>query len=723
MLDHPPTHKGIIPALTDPSEASKPRLCRNVQSFQDKIDELRNLKTDSIRCGAIPSHGQCRKETPIRDSEVLRNLDQLDISDSETRLKLIMLMLCDTHWAKAIYTLALFLDSESLCNLKLNTERVEDTITDYESSIAIDGKHLTSKSLHPPGNNKGRGTVYVAATNKHDVQDGIQTIKREEVHTSSSTSKSTEAFYKNAEESISEPPVVAGMGSFASLELGVAKLEILNRESLNCIAMTTNGWRCKNIIDPDQLLKARELLRSSVSTGSSVDFNILSSLVLCSNHQRTTLPEKYSEKWATFSAQRLSKDEAISRFNPDKWNVVQFFGNQESEKTARSKGSESPGLPSRVSTPRSRQTTPSNSFLRPESSQPPNCNFSARRHSFNMESTIPSISDRLRELNYSQSPSPAPLGTRLFNPKPPISLKPSVSVPELVEDPFNDNGPKHTGALSSGLSKNASCSVPIKSEVPPNSGLAIRTPQSSSGVPHVSGVFVEELDHPGERNTPQSAQCTKTRKISLFKGASPQSAPTMYPGAIDDKLTDEIRLPVSRKGYVYIFKSAHLKQVKIGRTTDVNRRINEIKIACQISDLETVDCSYVKYPERVEKLAHLELQNFRAAANCHHNKGTISGAVVHREWFDVPDEVAVKSVELWKAFVELAYGRHGTIKEHWAEMLENLPRPSSSETKSLRKGIAEKNTDEIALHHHLRHERYTKWFEDGQLWEENCGHR
>ncbi|RDW58125.1 hypothetical protein BP6252_13536 [Coleophoma cylindrospora] len=511
------------------------------------------------------------------------------------------------------------------------------------------------------------------------------------------------------------PPVEVDMSSFVSLDLAVAKLEILERKSLNCIAMTMNGWRCKNVIEPDQLLKARELLGSFVSTGSNIDFNTLSGLVLCSDHRRTTLPENYSEKWATFSAQRLSKDEAISRFNPSQWNVVQFFGNEEIEKTACSKGSESPGLPSRVSTPQSKQSTPFGSFLRPESSQPPEYNFSARRHSFNMESTIPSISDRLRELNYSQSPSPAPLGTRLFNPKPPISLKPSVSVPELVEDPFNDNGPKHLRALSSYLSKNASCSVPIKSEGSPDSGLAIRTPPPSLDVPQVSGPCVEDLDHPGERDTPQSSQSTKAQKNPSFQEASPQSAPKMYGSSINSKLIEEIRLPISRKGYVYIYKSADLKLVKIGRTTDVNRRISEIKITCHIPDLEIVDCGYVKYPERVEKLVHLELQNFRDVPKCHHNRRAINLAVGHREWFDVPDYVAVKSVELWKAFVELAYARHGTIKEHWADMLENIPPPSSLENETLRKGIAEKDIVEIDLHHCLRQARYSKWFEDGQL--------
>ncbi|RDW58124.1 hypothetical protein BP6252_13535 [Coleophoma cylindrospora] len=178
MLDHTPTRKGIIPALTNPSEAPKPRICRNVQSFQDKIDELRNLETHSIRCGAIPSHGQCLKEIPTRDSEVLRNLDELDMSDSETRLKLIMLMLCNTHWAQAIYTLALFLDSESARGLKLNPERVKDAITDYESSKAIDGKNPPSKSLHPTGNTKGKGTEYVAATD--GISEGKLSISLDE---------------------------------------------------------------------------------------------------------------------------------------------------------------------------------------------------------------------------------------------------------------------------------------------------------------------------------------------------------------------------------------------------------------------------------------------------------------------------------------------------------------------------------------------------------------
>jgi hypothetical protein len=134
-----------------------------------------------------------------------------------------------------------------------------------------------------------------------------------------------------AAQNLPEISVLVGMESYASIELGVANLEIMYQENLKCIAMTSDGWRCPAVIHKEQLLKARELLSSYATSGSELDIELLPRLVLCPGHAIGDLPRMYSEKWAVFSEQRLSKEEAMSKFNADFWMSVQFFSNDKRE--------------------------------------------------------------------------------------------------------------------------------------------------------------------------------------------------------------------------------------------------------------------------------------------------------------------------------------------------------------------------------------------------------
>jgi hypothetical protein len=124
--------------------------------------------------------------------------------------------------------------------------------------------------------------------------------------------------------------ILVSMESYTSIEFGVAKLEILYQEKLKCIAMSSDGWRCQEIICEKQLLKARELVSSSAKSDAVLDMELLAGSVLCPGHALGELPQLYSEKWARFSEQRLSKDEAMSIFNADAWMSVEFFHSEES---------------------------------------------------------------------------------------------------------------------------------------------------------------------------------------------------------------------------------------------------------------------------------------------------------------------------------------------------------------------------------------------------------
>ena len=132
--------------------------------------------------------------------------------------------------------------------------------------------------------------------------------------------------------SLPEISVLVSAESYASIELGVAKLEIVYQENLKCIAMTSNGWRCEETIHEDQLLKARELLSSSATSEAELDIELLPRLVLCPGHALGEIPRAYSERWTTFTDHRLPKEEAMSRFSADSWMSVQFFHNERTDK-------------------------------------------------------------------------------------------------------------------------------------------------------------------------------------------------------------------------------------------------------------------------------------------------------------------------------------------------------------------------------------------------------
>jgi hypothetical protein len=146
-----------------------------------------------------------------------------------------------------------------------------------------------------------------------------------------------------------EISVLASMESYASIELGVAKLEIMYQEDLKCIAMTSDGWRCQEIIEKEQLLKARELLTSSIKFDAEPDFEVLSRLVLCTGHGLGELPQMYSERWATFAEKRLSKEQAMSKSNAEFWMSVQFLHNRRSEEFSSSKEMRRPRSASNMS--------------------------------------------------------------------------------------------------------------------------------------------------------------------------------------------------------------------------------------------------------------------------------------------------------------------------------------------------------------------------------------
>jgi hypothetical protein len=249
-------------------------------------------------------------------------------------------------------------------------------------------------------------------------------------------------------------------------------------------------------------------------------------------------------------------------------------------------------------------------------------------------------------------------------------------------------------------------------------------PHPEPNTSSISKAVIEEAIPHEDQFGCQNARPGMNMTPSLFEKAAKSPFQNYhFPDVIDSNLIKEMTSPIPQGGYVYIFKSPARKLVKIGKVTDVNLRKKQIQTGCQLAYFDQVEVGsvHVKHPDRVAKLVHLELENFRARmlCQCHRHKATREAVEQeHKEWFDVSEIVALESVLRWSDFVDQAYTSEGALTENWARMLTLLPNPTSPEIHSLEKGLGGLEAGdaiEVKIHHELRALRYGSWIK-GQIW-------
>jgi hypothetical protein len=141
----------LISALKNSQETNKPRSRRRVIPFDEALQGWRTSKTGIVTCAAYNAFGKCRKEITLGDFSFLVKLDQLDMADVQTPIKLMPLMLCSNHWEKTIYYNALFLDWLSVYGPQHSNQYFENIVIDYQSAIAIENEeHSVPHILVPP---------------------------------------------------------------------------------------------------------------------------------------------------------------------------------------------------------------------------------------------------------------------------------------------------------------------------------------------------------------------------------------------------------------------------------------------------------------------------------------------------------------------------------------------------------------------------------------------
>ncbi|KAN0089832.1 hypothetical protein V8E51_018411 [Hyaloscypha variabilis] len=644
--------ESVISALRKPHEASKPRFKRRVTPFKEALDNLKTSKNGVTTCVAFHSFGKCRKEIALFDSDVLANLGQLNMADVQTPIKLMPLMLCASHWEKTMYHNALFLDWLSTYGSKQENPHYESIVVDYQSAVALDDEQASvlSTTVPPKPSEESMeraASPQISSTNEpshinatpHDQIDRDKPLPfepQDDVQPSN----------------IPAVSVLMSMDAFASIEFGVVKLEIMYQDNLKCIAMTSDGWRCHEVIDQERLLRARGHLNSSGDCETETDIAPLPPLVLCPGHAQGDLPRIYTEKWTTFTEQRLPKAEAMQKFNAEFWMSVKFFPSAHYEqaslfiKEARvSKENSRQFLLAGATRPRSVSTSVINTgqfekgdvvktaeapgagsdFLSPPSQR--FFEFQGKR----FELPTPQEKSSPSDPSAKRAKLEPLFQERSGNPK--FIVSPKISETRSMEDLRGDSANLSTLAARNMPSIN----FPTTGKASPNS-----TP--------TNGVLHPELNRSlALRPTPETSIPLKdqldsqtadleTRTIRpTFKEKAQHPVHAQSETSIDDKLLALMRTPVLPEGTIYVYKSETLKLIKISKKDDIDSRpsiLGQCKLAS--SDTELVDLYWTAYPERVQNLARLELERFQAEVTCQHH---LDGIEIrdfedeHNQWF------------------------------------------------------------------------------------------
>jgi hypothetical protein len=170
---------------------------------------------------------------------------------------------------------------------------------------------------------------------------------------------------------------------------------------------------------------------------------------------------------------------------------------------------------------------------------------------------------------------------------------------------------------------------------------------------------------------------------------------------------------VNKEGHVYIFKSPEYFRrffpneqplLKIGMAKDVSKRMEDLRGKCGLFDLARVaDCEDrpMKFYWKVEELVHTELLNFRRLFNCKKCMNAKGTETEHQEWFAVDEEIALRTVQRWRRFIELEpYDENGILKDHWSRMI----RPKNMEHPDAEEQWNDSQSRDI---------RWTKWLDEG----------
>lgn len=116
-----------------------------------------------------------------------------------------------------------------------------------------------------------------------------------------------------------------------------------------------------------------------------------------------------------------------------------------------------------------------------------------------------------------------------------------------------------------------------------------------------------------------------------------------------------------------------VKLVISGSMEDEKRKLE--KECCHMTNISYIvdgqEMAFDNY-EKVEKIVHAALQNFHRDFKCQRCQEVKDDVDWNRDWFDLPDDVVLETVRLWRRFaLQDPWDRHGNLKDYWRKVLEH----------------------------------------------------
>jgi hypothetical protein len=139
----------------------------------------------------------------------------------------------------------------------------------------------------------------------------------------------------------------------------------------------------------------------------------------------------------------------------------------------------------------------------------------------------------------------------------------------------------------------------------------------------------------------------------------------------------------AKKGFVYAFRDNDFPLIKFGSTAGtLNQRRSHIERKCGfVNGLTLVVAVEVNAYKQLEKIIHQDLAPHRIYFDCACGKrDNQKGFSRHQEYFQIDDNAALSTLQLWGEFVEQKPWESHSHKDQWYDKLSTRSEVASSET-------------------------------------------
>jgi hypothetical protein len=166
-------------------------------------------------------------------------------------------------------------------------------------------------------------------------------------------------------------------------------------------------------------------------------------------------------------------------------------------------------------------------------------------------------------------------------------------------------------------------------------------------------------------------------------GTMPEKGLEADPGKSDEKVRAKLResltssqIEDSTPGYIYIFRDpAKPNQVKIGKSKRIYQRHERIQNNCVPGLIVCYPGLEVFGEHRAEMLCGAELDGLRKEYPCSQCRNQNGHARIHREWFEVSEELALQVVQKWTNFMRMKpYDSDRGLTDFWWDRINNRER-------------------------------------------------